>query len=567
VRTPVPDDPSIRLAIRSDRRLFHDALAACLADRTDFAVVGHVTHGRDLFDLCRLRQPDIVLFDAGADISVTARLLTEVANRHPEIRLVVTYEQLTRAGITLAARLGIDSLVPHSHGLDALVATLQRNAEALRSRVSERTAADPGLTAQEREIITLLSAGHTADRVAELLNLSQSTVENSKRRIYQKMRVTSQSHAIARASALGLVDRSVAGPADRRSADRRAAPGTRPHEPGMRLRVMVLGPDTPTRHHLSMILLHCHIPFVINPDPAAVPDFADTSAEIDDLTLDAAGPDPAELDAAGPDPAEPDPAEPEPAGVDPDDAVDGAPVPTDCGALSVADAGDGASEAGRTRTARPRRAKTTDSAASTEAADSADDHGADEGTHEPDAPIWPGRAADPVVAVFADPEPAEWELISTIDLPVLLVRSRPMSRAAALAALARGVVGMIDADRLELDLIPALTLTSSGHLTISSTLADGVVAGIRARAGDPDAPLPQLTPRERDILNSIASGHTVRQTARALGIAQKTVENIQARLFRKLGVRNRAGAAAAAHSLGLLDPDAPERWRYSWSKS
>ena len=103
--------------------------------------------------------------------------------------------------------------------------------------------------------------------------------------------------------------------------------------------------------------------------------------------------------------------------------------------------------------------------------------------------------------------------------------------------------------------MPALTLTASGHLTVSSTMADRLVAGVRARAGDPTDALPDLTPRERDILNSIASGDTVRQTARTLGIAQKTVENIQARLFRKLGVRNRSGAVALAHSLGLLDPE------------
>ncbi len=49
-----------------------------------------------------------------------------------------------------------------------------------------------------------------------------------------------------------------------------------------------------------------------------------------------------------------------------------------------------------------------------------------------------------------------------------------------------------------------------------------------------------------------AQGHSIRETARALGIAPKTVENIQTRLFRKLGVRNRAGALAVASAFGLL---------------
>jgi DNA-binding NarL/FixJ family response regulator len=470
----VPDDPSVRLAIRSDRRLFHDALAACIAGRTPFTVVGHVTHGRDLLDLCRLRQPDIVLFDAGADIATSARLLTDLLERHRDLRLVVTYEHLTRDGIAVAARLGINSLVPHSHGLDALVATLHRNAEDVRSRLRARHAVEPGLTAQEREIITLLAAGHTADRVAEFLCVSLSAVENSKRRIYQKMRVTNQSHAIARAATLGLVDRPLPG-VERRASERKA-PRLRPDEPGTTLRVMVLGPDTLIRHRLAVALLHRHIPFMINPCTTAVAAAAEAAAEA---------------------------------------------------------------------AAAPGASATTTVAG-------------------PSAFAWNGRLLDPVAAVLADPEPGHWDMLDDVDLPMLLIRSRPMSRADAMAALARGVVGMIDSEGLEQNLLPALMLTAAGHLTVSSTLADGVIAGIRVRSGDPHSPLPQLTPRERDILNSIAAGHTVRQTARTLGIAQKTVENIQARLFRKLSVRNRAGAAATAHALGLIDAEeTAELARYS----
>lgn len=65
--------------------------------------------------------------------------------------------------------------------------------------------------------------------------------------------------------------------------------------------------------------------------------------------------------------------------------------------------------------------------------------------------------------------------------------------------------------------------------------------------------MPKLTAREYDILGSIARGHTIRQTARTLGIAVKTVENTQARLFRKLGVRNRMETLSTADALGLID--------------
>jgi DNA-binding NarL/FixJ family response regulator len=62
-----------------------------------------------------------------------------------------------------------------------------------------------------------------------------------------------------------------------------------------------------------------------------------------------------------------------------------------------------------------------------------------------------------------------------------------------------------------------------------------------------------LTRRERDILDSIARGESVRQTAQALGIAVKTVQSEQRQLFSKLDARNRPQALTNARGLGLVD--------------
>lgn len=65
---------------------------------------------------------------------------------------------------------------------------------------------------------------------------------------------------------------------------------------------------------------------------------------------------------------------------------------------------------------------------------------------------------------------------------------------------------------------------------------------------------PGLTPREREILGLAAAGLSVKQTAHVLGVAVKTVESLQRQLFRKLGVRGRAGAVAAT---GVCEPHGP----------
>ena len=56
--------------------------------------------------------------------------------------------------------------------------------------------------------------------------------------------------------------------------------------------------------------------------------------------------------------------------------------------------------------------------------------------------------------------------------------------------------------------------------------------------------LPMLTPRENDVLRLLSTGCSDREIARALGIGFWTVHDHLKRIFRRLGVRTRSGAAA-----------------------
>ncbi len=61
-----------------------------------------------------------------------------------------------------------------------------------------------------------------------------------------------------------------------------------------------------------------------------------------------------------------------------------------------------------------------------------------------------------------------------------------------------------------------------------------------------------LSPRERQVLELVASGATNREIASALGLGAETVKTLLARTFAKLGARKRAEAVSAAHARGLL---------------
>jgi two-component system response regulator NreC len=73
-----------------------------------------------------------------------------------------------------------------------------------------------------------------------------------------------------------------------------------------------------------------------------------------------------------------------------------------------------------------------------------------------------------------------------------------------------------------------------------------------AAAAEAPGPAPALSPRERQVLELLAHGHTNREIAARLTLSVKTVETHRARLSDKLGLHRRADLVRVALDLGLL---------------
>jgi DNA-binding NarL/FixJ family response regulator len=91
--------------------------------------------------------------------------------------------------------------------------------------------------------------------------------------------------------------------------------------------------------------------------------------------------------------------------------------------------------------------------------------------------------------------------------------------------------------RARIALAPEPAATGEGESTAAQPAAPGDELG--------------LTPREREVLALVADGRTNRQIAEALFISDKTASVHVSNILAKLGVANRAEAAATVHRLGL----------------
>jgi DNA-binding NarL/FixJ family response regulator len=192
------------VAVYCPRRLIREALVAWL-NRAGFVVVGQVATISALPPLCELRHPDVVVVDAGTDVAAILAQLADLRAALRRTRVVVVHDGIDGIDLTDGQRGGPDALVPSSVGLEAFFLLRHRRTTVPGAGPPGRVA-DQELSAQEREILTLLGAGHSVRHIATLLNTSPSVIEGGKRRIYAKLRVTSKSQAVARALGLGLVD-------------------------------------------------------------------------------------------------------------------------------------------------------------------------------------------------------------------------------------------------------------------------------------------------------------------------------------------------------------------------
>lgn len=125
------------------------------------------------------------------------------------------------------------------------------------------------------------------------------------------------------------------------------------------------------------------------------------------------------------------------------------------------------------------------------------------------------------------------------------------------AALRAGASGFLLKDAEPSSLYAAIRAVASGEAWLDPPVAQRL---LRDFAAQPDARVPapaslaQLTQREREVLVLIAHGLSNDDIARHLVLGTATVKTHVGRILMKLGLHDRAQAAAAAYQSGLVHP-------------
>ena len=163
--------------------------------------------------------------------------------------------------------------------------------------------------------------------------------------------------------------------------------------------------------------------------------------------------------------------------------------------------------------------------------------------HHPDVIVYdppPPLNADSVARVVE-------RLVVASPTSAIMILTESESGMIARAALHAGAVAyMLKSDDPE-DLLKAIRRAAENRPWISPAIA-GAIARLNR-----DSFNSELTPRQQEVVRSIAWGYTSREIADEMHLSIRTIEAHRAKIFHKLGLASRAELVRFAYDNGLFD--------------
>lgn len=210
---------AIRLILVDDHAILREGLRSVLEREDDLVVVGEASSEPEAEAVVLATHPDVVLLDlklsASSDFEGLS-LCAKLSAAHPGIGLLVLTTFLDEDLVVRAVHAGARGYVVKDVDTTELVRAIRaisagesafdaRSAAAVVRSLSGRTAPRQQLTDREIEVLRLLAAGLSNNKIGEELFISATTAKFHVSNIMRKLEVSRRAEAVYAASKRGLI--------------------------------------------------------------------------------------------------------------------------------------------------------------------------------------------------------------------------------------------------------------------------------------------------------------------------------------------------------------------------
>ncbi len=202
-----------RIMIVDDHEVVRLGLKDLLSHRTGFQVVAEARTAKEAIEKADIYLPDVILMDIRLPGASGIEACQAIKQAHPEIKIIMltSYEEdemlfaALRAGAETYLLKQIDgaSLIQAIEAVQRDEAVLDPSVtkkvldEVRRAKRQEEAEAFSDLTAQEMQVLNLVSEGKTNREIAQALFLGEGTVRNYVSNILSKLSVSNRAEAAA----------------------------------------------------------------------------------------------------------------------------------------------------------------------------------------------------------------------------------------------------------------------------------------------------------------------------------------------------------------------------------
>lgn len=195
---------SITVFLADDHTLVREGFRLLLERQQDIKVIGEASNGREAVRQVTKLQPDIIVLDIAMPELNGIEAARQICESLPSAKIIILSMHTTTQHVFRALKAGACGYVlKESAGDDLIkaVRTVHKGLTFLCSEISDlvvkdyirfhetEEAANPlsRLNPREREILQLIAEGKSNSRIAELLYLSNKTIETYRSHLMQKL--------------------------------------------------------------------------------------------------------------------------------------------------------------------------------------------------------------------------------------------------------------------------------------------------------------------------------------------------------------------------------------------